>query len=151
MENTSKTPDRLYISTKSKELIDKLDESNYFGLGKSTINRSELFLFAMALGIELDIETQFTNPYPGGLILEKSIDNKTIAIMYSECINTLSDPDNELDLITDKGRLYKLAEHLANTGFEVIDDYVKTKKPTELLLDLLIELDEQYEKIKSNI
>ncbi len=147
MDVNTRTPDRLYVSTKAKELVDSLDEREYFGLGKSTINRAELFLFAMALGVESGMATQVMNPYSGGFILDKSIDSKTRSIMYAQCLFALTDPDNDLDSITDKGRVYKAAEQYANTGFEIIEDYVKTKKTTELVLNLFLELDEQYTSV----
>lgn len=144
MDISARTPDRLYVSTKAKELVDHLDSLDYFGLGKASINRSELFLFAMALGAETCMETQVVNPYSGGLILDKSIDSKTRSIIYAQCLASLSNPDKELDSITDKSRVYKMAEQYANTGFEIIEDYVEKKKASDLVFDLFLELDDQY-------
>lgn len=83
------------------------------------------------------------------MILEKSIDSKTQASMYAQFISLLSDPDNELDSIADKSQVYKMAEQYANTGFEIIADYFENKKQEDLLWDLFIELDTQYEEIKA--
>ena len=47
------------------------------GLGLKSITRSELFLYAMSLGVESETKTVVTNPYTGGLVLDKSIDGKT--------------------------------------------------------------------------
>jgi len=144
---TSKIPDRLNYSTKAKQLIERIDEENYLGLGNKGITRSELFLFAMSLGIESKSQTEVKNPYAGGLILEKSIDSKTRSLMYSQFILSLIDPENELDIISDKAQVYKMAEQYANTGFEIIDDYMDNNKPEDLVWDLFLELDEQYEKM----
>ena len=148
MEAT-KMPDRLNYSTKAKRLLEKVDEENYLGLGLKGITRSELFLFAMSLGVETKTKTDIVNPYAGGLILEKSIDSKTKALMYAQYIVSLKDPDNELDSIGEKSHVYKTAEQYANTGFEIIADYFNTKKPEDLVWDLFLELDTQYEEIKA--
>lgn len=147
----SKNPDRLNYSTKAKQLLDKVEESNYIGLankGGAGVSRSEIFLFAMALGAESESPTEVKNPYAGGLVLDKSIDSKTQAAMYAQYISQLSEPENELDEITKKGEVYKLAEKYANTGFEYIEEYIDTKKPETLVWDLFLELDAQYETLK---
>ena len=145
---TSKVPDRLNYSTQAKQLIKKIDEIDYMGLGTKSITRSELFLFAMSLGVESKTKTKIVNAYTGGLVLDKSIDNRTKASMYSLFISLLEDPSNELDKTTDKTEIYKMAEQYANTGFEIIEDYYDNKKDEDLLWDLFLELDSQYEDIK---
>lgn len=147
-----KNPDRLNYSTKAKQLLDKVEESNYMGLankGGAGVSRSEIFLFAMALGVESKSPMELKNPYAGGLVLDKSIDSKTKAAMYAHFISQLSDPENELDEITKKGEVYKMAEQYANTGFECIEEYYDTKKPETLVWDLFLELDEQYKQLKN--
>ena len=144
-----KAPDRLNYSTNAKKTLEKIDEINYMGLGK-VITRSELFLFAMSLGIEIDVKTEVVNPYSGGLILEKSIDSKTTAAMYSQFISQLKELDCELDSITDKGQVYNMAEQYANTGFEILADYFDNKKPEDLMWDMFLELDKQYDAIIKN-
>jgi hypothetical protein len=148
---TSKMPDRLNYSTKAKQLIEKIDEENYLGLGNKGITRSELFLFAMSLGVESESPTEVKNPYTGGLVLDKSIDGKTQASMYAQFISLLKDPENELDTIAKKSEVYKMAEQYANTGFEYIADYLAKKKPEDLVWDLFLELDKQYEAIKQPV
>ena len=142
----AKMPDRLNYSTKAKQLIEIIDEENYLGLGSKGITRSELFLFAMSLGFESKSPTELKNPYTGGLVLDKSVDGKTQAMMYAQFISQLYDPENELDAIAKKADVYKLAEQYANTGFECIAGYIETKKPEALLWDLFKELDAQYEE-----
>jgi uncharacterized protein YozE (UPF0346 family) len=144
---TLKIPDRLNYSTKSKQLLEKIDEINYMGLGLKKITRSELFLFAMSLGVESKTRTDIINPYTGGLILEKSIDGKTHALMYSQFIVSLKDPENELDKIADKEYVYKMAEQYANAGFEIIADYLENNKPDILVWTLFSELDQQYDNV----
>jgi len=145
---TAKMPDRLNYSNKAKLLLEKIDEINYMGLGLKGISRSELFLFAMSLGVESKTKTEVVNPYTGGLVLDKSIDSKTQALIYSQFISLLKEPDNELESILNKSHVYKMAEQYANTGFEILADYLDKKKPEDLVWDLFLELDTQYEEIK---
>ena len=106
------------------------------------INRTELFAFAMAVGADT-VPTKLENIYPGGLVLEKSIDTRTKALMYALFIKNLGDGD--LDEITKKDAVYSMAQEYANTGFEIIEDYMNKKKDTDLIWDLLEEMDKQYE------
>ncbi|MCK4981266.1 MAG: hypothetical protein KAS17_00010 [Victivallaceae bacterium] len=138
-------PDRLNYSTKANQLLKKIDDDNYMGLGRG-ITRSELFLFAMSLGVETESYTEVVNPYTGGLILDKSIDGKTQASMYSQFISLLEDPKNNLDAIDNKSQVYKMAEEYANAGFEMIAYYLDNNKPEDLVWDLLLELDAQYDE-----
>jgi len=146
MDN-KRIPDRLNYSTKAKQLIEKIDDVDYMGLSKGT-TRTELFLFAMSLGIESKTKTEVINPYSGGLVLDKSIDGKTRASMYSQFLSSLHNPENEIDEIANKTLVYKMAEQYANTGFEIIADYFDKKAPDVIVWDLFIELDKQYEEIK---
>lgn len=142
MINELKKPDRINISKKSKAVIDKIDSSNYFSLGDSSTSRSELFLFAMAIGKDT-IPTQLENVHTGGLVLEKSIDSTTLAAMYASFIADLDGED--LDEITNKFAVFKSAQEYANTGFENIEAYMKSKKSQEdLAWELLNEMDNQY-------
>ena len=146
MEATS-APDRLNYSQEAHRVIARTDSENYMGLGAGKLTRSELFLFAMALGVESGHGTPFASTYGGGLVLDKSIDPKTRACMFAQCISELSNPSDQLDAIADKGSVYKIAEQYANTGFLIIDDYLNTKKPFDLALEIFMELDEMYEQI----
>ena len=131
--DTKKFPDRLEYSVKANQLIERLDDENYMGLGTKSITRSALFLFAMALGVEAQSPTELKNKYSGGLVLDKSIDGKTQASMYANFIKSLKDPENELDSIANKADVYKIAEQYANTGFEIIADYIENSKPDDLV------------------
>lgn len=141
-----KKPDRIFISKKARSIVDKIDEVKYLKLDQaSSTTRSELFLFAMAIGIDT-MPTKLEGK--DGLILDKYIDKdeKIKAILYANFISELTDKDM-LDNITDTQQVYSKAEEYANTGFEVIEDYMNTKKDTELMWDLIGELDGQYNDI----
>lgn len=141
MENImEKVPDRINITQSAKKTIEKIDESNYLGLGKQSISRSELFLFAMALGVDTS-PTKLDNV--NGLILEKSFGGQMQALLYALFIDKKTN-EGTLDLITDKELVYNLAQEYANTGFDILDDYIQKKKDEDLIWDLIDELDKQY-------
>lgn len=147
METGFKHPDRINISKKARESVVKIDEMQYLGLQDSAASRSELFSFAMAIGYDTTLPSKLENVYPGGLILEKSIDSCTRALMYALFIDKLGERD--LDEITRKDAVYSLAQEYANTGFEVLEDYMGKKRDSDLVWELLEELDAQYDaKIK---
>lgn len=141
MEVIYKHPDRINVSKSARETVSKIDETKYLGLQDSAINRSELFLFAMAIGVDT-VPTKLENTYPGGLILDKSIDSRMKALMYALFISKLSGGD--LDQITRKDAVYAMAQEYANTGFEILADYMNKKKDLDLIWELLEELDLQY-------
>lgn len=141
MEIKAKHPDRINISKRAREIVDKIDKAKYFGLQDSVVSRSELFSFAMAIGADT-VPTKLENIYSGGLVLEKSIDSRTKALMYALFINKLGDGD--LDEMTKKDQVYSLAQEYANTGFEIMEDYMERKKDSELIWELLEDLDLQY-------
>ena len=142
MESTSRGPDRINVTKKTRELVNRIDESKFFCLHDSIVSRSELFAFAMAIGADT-VPTKLENLYPGGLVLEKSIDSRTISLMYALFIGNLSGGD--IDEISKKDAVYSMAQEYANTGFEVIEDYMDRKKDIDLLWDLLEELDSQFQ------
>lgn len=147
MEVKSNHPDRISISKKAREYVEKIDETKYFGLQDAAITRSELFSFAMAIGADT-IPTKLENTYPGGLVLDKSIDNCTKALIYALFIDKLGNGD--LDEITKKDAVYAMAQEYANTGFEVLADYMGRVKDSDLVWELLEELELQYNKIIEN-
>lgn len=142
MSSIAKNPDRLNITKKAKSIVEKIDQSKYLGLEFPTTTRSELFILATAIGIDT-VPTKLENINPGGLILESSIDNTTRALMYAYFISKLPNV-NMLDNVTNKEYVYTTAQEYANTGFEILDDYIDNKKDSELIWDLLEELDNQY-------
>jgi hypothetical protein len=145
-----KFPDRLSTTKKAKLIIDKIDQKKYLGLESSSTTRSELFSFAMSLGIE-SVRTKLDNINPGGLVLDPSIDSRTKSIIYAFYIYNLSSNSN-LDEVTNKENVYNMAQEYANTGFENLDDYILTKKDSDLIWDLLGELDNQFDiNVKSDI
>lgn len=141
MNDKHKTPDRINISKKSKNIINKIEEEKFLNLDSTNTSRSLLFSFAMAIGLET-IPTKLENVHSGGLILDASIDSKTKSLMYSYII---SESKNKvtLDDVSDKEYVYKSVQELANTGFQVIEDYMN-KNENDVIWKMLKELDVQY-------
>ncbi|WP_252237319.1 hypothetical protein [Clostridium sp. ZBS17] len=144
MDIGSKVPDRIHTTRKVKELTTLIDDNKYFDLDSVHISRSELFLFAMALGADT-IPTKLDSINPGGLVLDKSIDSKTKAAMYAIFIDKVG--EENLDIITEKAKVYSLAQEYANSGFEILEDYMKNRKSEDLIWHLLDELDGQFSKL----
>ena len=142
------SPTKLGISTTARHFVDDIDENNYFSLGNkgaSAINRSSLFSYAMALGYREQKQTPIDQQYTGGFIQDMSIDGQLLALMCCQYLMTIL-PD-ELDRITEKSQIYKMAEQYANTGFQYIKNAQKQNDEENYLLDQLAELDDMYESI----
>jgi len=77
-----------------------------------------------------------------------SIDGQLLALMCCQYLCEL--PADELDRITEKAQIYKMAEQYANTGFQYIDTARKQSDEENYLLDQLAALDELYESEVKN-
>ncbi|MCH4887937.1 hypothetical protein EZV73_10155 [Acidaminobacter sp. JC074] len=135
-----KKTDRLNISKKTREIIGKIDKTNFLELSQNNTSRSMLFNFAMALGLDT-IPTPIKNIE--GLMLDGSISSQTKALMYAYTIFRSNDKHG-LQEVGDKSFVYNEVQELANTGFEVIEDYIDNKNEEESLWELIRELDSQF-------
>lgn len=141
--------DRLSIDKKVNDtIIPLIDESKLFGLDKSNAERTELFLFAMAIGIKLQKRTPLSVSH--GFILEssvKSIDG-AMSFIFSLLVDELRKTHEE-DKIDNKDLAFKLAEEYANTGFLKIHSWIESKKDSETLqYELIEEMDEMFEQLQ---
>jgi len=147
MSITGKTPSRIFVSKEVDALIDTIDSKKYLDLDKSTTSRMELFLFAMALGIETKTPTIISSLSQGGLVLEQAIKNQEKTLMHACYINLM--PESEtIDSAADKEKVYSMAQEYANTGFHILEQYMQTKPAGTVVWDLVKELDDQYECLK---
>ncbi len=140
-------PDRIYVTKDVIRIIEQLDTSNYLGLSKQDATRSDLFLFAMALGVETQSSEELANSI--GLTLSKSLTAETKAIFFASYINEISGEEN-LDEIGNQEAVFKRAQEYANAGFHIIEGYQNTTKDNVLCWKLMEELDKQYENLVSN-
>ena len=140
----TKQPDRLNISKKAKQVVDNIDNTALLNLNNDFTSRSELFLFALALGAEIDTETELANNV--GFVLDSSIDTRTKAVIYAVYLCSVDDKET-LDALVTKKEVYIKAQSYANTGFEILEDY-SSKKTETVVWELIDQLDEQYDKLE---
>ena len=142
--------DRISIDRSINDsVVPLLDEKKLLSLDKSSADRTELFLFAMALGVAKGIRTPLKSTH--GFILETSVKSYDGAMsqIYSVFINELIGNAEE-DKISDKDYAYKIAEEYANTGFKIIGKWLNNKEdPDDLMWSIIAEMDEKYENIFS--
>lgn len=146
MSETSKNPRIIYYGAEQKKIVGKIDQTHFLDLqlggGKSVSTpRIDLFLFAMALGMDT-VPTEVKQP--DTFIRDEYVKNKHDAFLYAAYIHYLENKD-DLDCVANKDQVYKLAQNYANTGFDLIGDMIENKTEAVAELELLKELDEQYE------
>ncbi|MDU2201018.1 MAG: hypothetical protein E7E15_08120 [Terrisporobacter othiniensis] len=134
----------LNISKNSKNIIEMIDNEKFLGLNNPETSRTDLFLFAMALGLETDITTPLLNKE--GLSRTSYLTIKDEALLYSTFINKMENKNN-LEECTEKNKVFELAEEYANTGFELIKNMMDTKSEQINMLEMIKELDDKYDEI----
>ena len=140
MEKTVKI---LNCSGDAKKTIERIDETHILSLDTKNCSRMDLFLFAMALGIESGIETDLSKSET--LVRVEYINTKNEAYLYAAFIGDMDNTDN-LEQLNNVGNIYSKAQKYANTGFKLINNYFE--KAEEIVrLELLQELDEAYNSI----
>lgn len=147
MIDGKKTPKIIYYGAEQKKIVSKIDTTHYLDLhlggGKNeSTPRIDLFLFAMALGMDTvpsDVKQ------PDTFIRDEYVKTKHDALLYAAYIHSLSDKD-DLDCIANKDQVYKFAQNYANTGFDLLGDMVENKTEAVAELELVRELDEDYKK-----
>lgn len=145
MNNSLKGPDRIDVTQRVHDLIGKIDALKFFRLDNpSGTTRSELFIFAMALGLDF-MPKKLENTK--GLVLAKSIDHNTNALMLAQSIyESKSDNLEELDKVISPSHYYHVAEEYANCGFSIIEEDMR-KKTDSLMWEYLRMLEEKFEKL----
>lgn len=140
MEKTVKI---LNCSGDAKKTIEKIDASHLLSLDTKNCSRMDLFLFAMALGIESGIETDLSKPET--LVRGEYINTKNEAFLYSAFIGDMDDTE-DLEQLNNVGSIYSKAQKYANTGFKLFNNYFE-KAEEVVRLELLQELDGAYNSI----
>lgn len=133
----------LNISKDAKEIIDKIDKERFLGLNNPETSRTDLFLFAMALGLETDTKIPLSNKEG---LTRTSYLIKDEALLYSVFIDKMVDKNN-LEECTEKNKVFELAEEYANTGFDLIKNMMDTKLEQINMLEMIEELDNKYNEI----
>jgi len=141
--------DRLSIDKKINDVtIPIIDKTKLLGLDKSSVDRIELFLFAMALGVKAGKQTPLSSLH--GFILESSILSNAgaMSIIDSLLVDEMR-KRNEEEKISDKDEAFAIAQVYANTGFNIINDWlsnIKKQDEESILWNLIDELDTKYEE-----
>lgn len=104
-------------------IIKELDNSKYFllNLSNETASRTDLFNFALALGLREGGSTPLDTSK--GLIRTSNEDVKPYFFMYKSIYfdKVLSEAESKIDDITDIDAAFDLVEQYANTGFNILD------------------------------
>lgn len=124
-----------------ENVIPMIDNKKFLGLGKGksekdTANRSELFFFAMALGIRKGERRPLSTTH--GFIQDTAIPgvgdiygvSNAMSLIYSVALSELRKDGNE-DKINDLEEARKIAQEYANTGFHLIEDWLNDKNLDE--------------------
>lgn len=138
--------DRIYINKGYRTFLDEMGKNNT--LGFNLINKKDIFILAVALG--LDTPKNFSAAKDGYFLLKdvKSFDR---AYFASILLGALTD-EKDVDKYANDDVNYDQAEKCAESGFEILKDKVTSAGGDEELLinRLLSELDLLYEKNVSN-
>ena len=65
--------------------------------------------------------------------------------LYAAFIHNMEDK-NDLDEVSNKDQVYKLAQSYANTGFDLLGDMMENKTEAVAELELIKEMDADFEK-----
>ena len=133
-----KEPLMLYVTKETKNLIDKIDKTNFCGLGNHDTTRTELFLFAAALGLE--VSTQMSLQNKESLIRSTYLSTNDESLLYSSFIGHLNDGD-DLESCISKNEVFSQIEEYANTGFTLLRGIMESKSEESALLERIKILD----------
>lgn len=138
------TKDRFYIENYVNDhIVPRIDEKKFLGLGKGKgdgsediASRSELFLFAMAIGINEGVRTPLATAH--GFILDTSLPGtgdfygigNAMSLIFSLALSELR-KENKTDQVHDLEVARKIAQEYANTGFHIIEGWLDDKNIDE--------------------
>lgn len=142
----------LNISSKTKkDIIKKLDRSDYFKLSNPGTSRPELYNFALALGYRRGYPTDISDAKES-LIREEYVANSRYiysSLYFAEHVN--SGHKDDLDNLIHAEETFALSDKYANTGFDVLNDYYESTPDSVLVYKLIQEMDEIYQSIKEEL
>ena len=124
-----------------EDVIPKIDSKKFLGLGKGkadqdTADRSELFFFAMAIGIKEGKRTPLATTH--GFIQDTAIPgvgdvygvSNAMSLIYSLALSELRKEGRE-GAIHELAEARKIAQEYANTGFYKIEQWLNDKNLDE--------------------
>lgn len=131
-----------------KEVVSRLDSSKFFGLNNSATKRPDLFNFLVSLGVERGYPKELTSKKTS-FVRTEYIENNNCRFLYSSLYfhEMISDnPTEKIDMITNDNEILDLVEKYANTGFDVIAEYMDQYSDEEMMLDLISQMDDWYKE-----
>lgn len=131
--------DRFYVAKNNAKFIRSLNEKDNRYLKFST--NKETFFYAMTLGMNNPTEIAGNRE---GLFLDTYLNIKDEALLYS----VVSEELDSLNELTEKNKVYEIAEKMANSGYKIIEDNINSVNHDNLTMKLFTELDELYENLK---
>lgn len=126
-------------------LFEKLDRTKYFDLNNPSLQRLDLFQFALALGIDKGERTPLKNRF--GLVRTESVD-KAMPFFRSVYFQEFLKFDTEkVDSIVEMDEGFYVVEEFANTGFNEIKKIMQEEtNDFNLALLLINKCDELFDE-----
>lgn len=133
----------------NNKVIAKIDSSHFLSLDNDSCDRTDLFMFALALGLEEKKRTPLDSTH--GLILESTFGRSHIAMseVYALMIDSLIGTEEE-DHMDDKDLAYTIAQEYANTGFGIIAEWLTdTSEDNEEIIihELISKMSKKFKEI----
>jgi len=126
-------------------IIGRLDDTNYLRLGKSSCNRADLMLYAMAVGWDAKLPAKLERPSSGGFARTESFSPLVIAMV--RLLHFANIGFDKPEGLRDVNAGYSYMEEYANGGFNLIEGDLDSRLDSEEKANLIIaELDGRYEK-----
>lgn len=125
------------------QIVPRLDQTDFFGLGKATCARADLFLYAMAVGWDSQLKAPIQKSSTGGFVRTEYFTPKAdvlIKVMHFKEIG-FDNPDGLRDI--NEG--YDLAESYANAGFQLIEGDLNDRIDSEEKANMIVfDLNKRY-------
>lgn len=137
----------LNISVKNKKgVLDTIDRQNYFKLGNSDCARLDLYSFLVALGNHRGYASELEGT-KDSFVREEYVKGANIRFAYSAIyFDSFSNAQSEIEHITETDRIFPMMDKYANTGFQIISDYMQQHSEQALAYKLIAEMDTMYEQ-----
>ena len=136
--------DRLSIEKKFKEeVVAKIDERKFLGLDNETVQHSEMFMFAAAIGIHKGIRTPLNAKL--GFIQATALRPEQMSAIFSLMVEEMRKANTE-EKISDTEAAFTIIQEYANTGFIEINEWMKETKDNDKIWDLIGEMDDMYDE-----
>ena len=136
--------DRLSIDKRIKDsVIAGIDERKFLGLDNESIQHSEMFMFAAAVGIHMNKRTPLNSKL--GFIQATAIRSEQNSLIYSVMVDEMRKANTE-DRISDLDTAFNIIQEYANTGLIEIGKWMSETKGNDKLWELISDMDDMYEE-----